>query len=74
MEADREAIDLELGDVTQVVGRRGGGREAQSAADAGVERAQLVVAERVRQGQHRTRVTDLVERAAGRRPTDALRR
>ena len=74
LEGDREAVDLELRDVGQLVrGLRGGG-EAEAAADPGVEGAQLVVAERVGQGQHRPAVVDLGEPAARRRAADLLRR
>ena len=48
-EADREAVDLELGAVAQVRGGFGRSRQAETLAHARVEPAQLVVAERVRQ-------------------------
>ena len=70
---DREAVDLQLGDVAEVRGRLGRRRQAEAAPDAGVERPQLVVAERVREREHRAAVADLVERARELR-ADALRR
>ena len=73
-QADREAIDLELGAVAQVGGGFGRRRQAEALAHARIEPAQLVVAERVRERQHRTGVADLVERGAGRCPADTLRR
>ena len=71
---DREAVDLQLGDVGQVRRGLGCGGEAQATPDPGVERAQLVVAEGVRQGQHRPAVADLGEPAARRRAADLLGR
>ena len=71
---DREAVDLELRDVGQAVGRLGGGREAEAAPDARVEGAQLVVAERVRQAEHRALVADLGEATARRRAAHLLGR
>ncbi len=47
-QGDRQAVDLELGDIAQVGRRLGRGRWPEPAADPGIERAQLVVAERVR--------------------------
>ena len=46
--------------VTSCLGR---GRQAQAAPDPGVERAQLVVAERVRERQHRPGMAHLAELA-----------
>ena len=72
-QADREAVDLELGDVAQLRGRLRGGRQSEPAPHPAVERPQLVVAEGVRQRQHRPDVADLVE-GAGRRAADPLGR
>ena len=71
---DGEAVDLELRDVGQAFRRLRRRRQPQALADAGVERAQLVVAERVREAEHRVPVADLREAAAGRRAAHALRR
>ena len=71
---DGEAVDLELRDVGQARRRLRRRRQPQALADAGVEGAQLVVAERVRQAEHRVLVADLGEAAAGRRAADALGR
>ena len=49
-QGDGEAVDLELRDVGQARRRLRCRRQAQALADAGVERAQLVVAERVARG------------------------
>ena len=70
----REAVDLELRDVGQALGGLGGGGEAEALADPGVERPQLVVAERVGQAKHRALVADLREPAPGRRAADLLGR
>ncbi len=72
-QADRQAVDLELGHVAKL--RRGLGRrrKPEPLARARIERPQLVVAERVGQRQHRSTVADLVERAS-RRPAHALGR
>ncbi len=72
-EGDREAVDLELRDVAEVrrVLRRR--RQPEPAPDAGVERPQLVVTERVAERQHRAAVADLVECRAD-RPAHALGR
>ena len=70
-ERDREAVDLELGDVAEIGGRLRGGCEAEASPDARVERPQLVVAERVPEREHRPAVADLVERRAD-RAADAL--
>jgi hypothetical protein len=71
---DRQAVDLELRDVGQAVGGLGGGCEAQPPPDAGVEGAQLVVAERVREAQHRALVADLREAPPSRRAAHLLGR
>ena len=63
VEADGQAVDLELGDVAELGRRFGGWREAETLAHARVERPQLVVAECVGERQHRLRVPDLVEGA-----------
>ena len=63
-EADREPVDLELDDVAQLRGRRRCERQPQAPPDPGVERAQLVLAERVRQAEHRAFMPDLGKRAA----------
>ena len=70
---DREAVDLELGDVLQVRGRFRGRRQPEALADASIERAELVVAEGVRQAEHRAAMADFAERP-GRRAADALGR
>ena len=62
-QAHGEAVDLELGDIRQVGSRLGRGREAEAAADAGVEGPQLVLAEGVAEAEHRALVADLGERA-----------
>ena len=73
-EGDGQAVDLELRDVAQVGGRFRGRGQAEPAPDPGVEGAQLVVAERVREAEHRPAVADLGEDLAGRCATDALGR
>ena len=72
-QADGEAVDLELRDVAEVRGGLGCRRQAEAPPDPRVERPQLLVAERVRERQHRPAVADLVERP-GRRAADPLGR
>ncbi len=71
---DGKAVDLELRDVGQAFGGLRCRRQPQALADAGVEGAQLVMAERVGEAEHRVSVADLRELPAGRRPAHALRR
>ena len=73
-EADREAVDLQLGHVAELGHVLRGGRQAEAAPDPDVEGAQLVVAEGIAERQHRPSVADLGEPLAARRPTDALGR
>ena len=73
-QGDGQAVDLELrniGQATRLLRRR---RQPQALADARVERTQLVVAEGVREAEHRVPVADLGEAAAGRCAADALGR
>jgi len=65
-EVDREAVDLQLAHVPDVVA-------AERLADALVERTDLRLVEGVRQAEHRVRVLHRRE-AVGRRRTDALGR
>ncbi len=71
VEADGQPVDLQFGDVAQLGGRFRGRWQREAPADTCVERSQLVVAEGVRQRQHRARMADLIE-GAGRRATDPL--
>ncbi|MDP9481800.1 MAG: hypothetical protein M3P84_01090 [Chloroflexota bacterium] len=61
VEADREAVDLELCDVAEVRRGFGGRRQAEATAHPRVEGPQLVVTEGVAQRQHRPAVGDFRE-------------
>ena len=60
-QGDGQAVDLQLGDVAQLRGRLGRRGQLEPPAHAGVEGAQLVMAEGVGQAEHRGPVADLVE-------------
>ena len=72
-ERDGEAVDLELGDVAELEGRPGGGRQAQPTPHPTVEGAQLILVEDIAQREHRPPVDDLAEGAYWSR-ADALSR
>ncbi len=60
-QGDGQAVDLELGHVTEVGGRLGGRRQAQPTAHSGVEGPQLVLGKDVAQREHRPLMADLAE-------------
>ncbi len=65
---DGEPVDLELRHVLEVFGRLGRCGQPEAAPHPGIERPELVVAEGVREREHRSPMPDLRERAARRHP------
>ena len=72
-QGDRQAVDLQLGHVTQLWCPFGRGWQTEPAADALVEGAQLVLVEDIAQRQHRSPVRHFAE-GAGRGGANALGR